>query len=74
MLAAEGDEVLHRDCVATALDHRPQELAALGEAEGVDGGRLREHLVRCDVSAYLGYLHSEVAQKRRGAVAACIFV
>ena len=37
MLAAEGDEVGHAGSVA-AFDVGAHELAALGEAEGVDGG------------------------------------
>ena len=52
MLAAEGDEVGDAGAVA-ALDVGAEELAALGEAEGVDGGGGGEDRVGGEIGADL---------------------
>ncbi len=73
VLAAEGDEAAHRRLVA-ALDIAAEELAALREADGVDGGRGREDGVRCEVVADLGDLQGEVAQEGGPAVVGGVVV
>ena len=62
MLAAEGDQAPHRRGVA-ALDVGAQELPALREADGVDGGRGGQDGVRCEVGAHLGDLLGHVAEE-----------
>lgn len=67
VLAAEGDEAAHGREVA-ALDVGPEELAALAEADGVDGGRGREDRVGGEVLAHLGDLLRHVPVEGRGPV------
>ena len=62
MLRAEGDEVSHWRVIAP-LDVRAQELPALGEAEGVDGGGGGEDGVRGEVGADLRDLVVQVAEE-----------
>lgn len=67
MLSAEGNEIGHRRLVA-ALDVGPEKLAALREADAVDGGGGGEDGVRGEVGAYLVDLEGEVADECRGAI------
>ncbi|KFX99182.1 hypothetical protein V490_01912 [Pseudogymnoascus sp. VKM F-3557] len=62
MLAPEGDERAHRREVAS-LDVGAEELAALGEAEGVDGGGGGEDGVGGEVGADFFELGCEVAEE-----------
>lgn len=67
VLAAEGHEVADGRGVA-ALDVAAQELAALAEAHGVDGGRGRQDGVGGEVGADLGELLGHVAVEGGAAV------
>lgn len=69
VLAAEGDEAADGGRVA-ALDVGAQELAALAEADGVDGGGGGEDGVGGEVGADLGDLLRDVAVEGGAAVAA----
>ena len=72
MLAAEGDEVVDGRVIA-ALDVAAQELAALREAQGVDGGGCAEDRVRGELVTDEVYLLGYVAEEGCCAVAAaCI--
>jgi len=62
VLRAERHEGADGWCIA-ALDIPAEELATLGEAEGVDGGGARENGVRGDVGADGGELGGEVAEE-----------
>lgn len=62
MLGAERDKGPDGRCIA-ALDVAAEELAALGEAEGVDGGGAGEDGVGGDVGADGGELGGEVAEE-----------
>ncbi len=67
VLAAEGDQVGDGRVVA-ALDVGAQELAALREAQGVDGRGGGENGVGGEVVAYLADLDGQVAEEGGGAV------
>lgn len=67
VLAAEGHEVADGRGVA-ALDVAAQELAALAEAHGVDGGRGRQDGVGGEVGADLGELLRHIAVEGGAAV------
>lgn len=67
VLRAEGDEARDGRPVA-ALDVGAQELAALREAEGVDGGRGREDGVRGQVGADFGDGFRQVVEEGGAAV------
>ena len=73
MLCAEGDQAGDRGVVA-ALDVGAEELAALGEAEGVDGGGCGEDGVGGEVGADCGDLVGEVAEEGGCAVGAGVGV
>lgn len=62
MLRTECDEVRDRRVVAP-LDVGAHELAALGEADGIDGGRGGEDGVSGEVGAYLGDLVVQVTEE-----------
>lgn len=67
MLTAERDETAHRREV-TALDIGAEELAALREAEGVDGGGGGENGVRGEVGADFFELGCYVAEEGRALI------
>ena len=71
--ASEGHQVLHRGGVAS-LHVTAHELAALREADGVDGGRLAEDGVFCNLGACNGYLFCDVAVEGGRTVVATVFV
>lgn len=73
VLAAEGDEVGYRRRIA-AFDVGAEELAALGEAEGVDGGGEGEGRVGGEVVADLVDLVGQVAEEGGGAVGGRVVV
>jgi len=62
VLRAESDKVCDGRVIAP-LDVSAHELAALGEAEGVDGGGSGEDGVRGEVGADLGNLIVEIAEE-----------
>ncbi|KMQ81536.1 hypothetical protein RF55_26039 [Lasius niger] len=67
VLAAKGDEAADGGGVA-ALDVSAEELTALGEAEGVDGGSRGENGMGGESGADGGELDRQVAEERGGAV------
>ena len=69
MLGAKGDEVRDGGVIA-ALDVRAHELAALREADRVDGGAFGEDGVGGEVGADLRDLVGQVAEEGGAAVAA----
>ena len=73
MLAAERHEIRHRGVVA-AFYVRSQELAALGEAEAVDGGRSRKDGMGCEIRANFLDLESEVPEIGSGTIGRRIVV
>lgn len=73
MLGAKSNKVADGWIVAT-LDVPPQKLAALAEAEGVDGGRGRKDWVHGDVGTGFGNLLGHVAEEGGGTIAAAVIV
>lgn len=60
VLRAEGYEGADGD--GAGLEQAAEELAALGEAEGVEGGRRGKDGVGGNVEADFGYLFGEIAE------------
>lgn len=73
VLTSESDEIRDGRVIA-ALDIGAEELAALGEAEGVDGWCRGEDRVGGEVCADIFELGGEVADERGGAVGGGVIV
>ena len=73
VLAAEGDEGVYGRVVA-ALDVGAEELAALGETEGVDGGGAGKDGVGGDVVADFEDLFGQVAEEGCGSIGGGVLV
>lgn len=73
MLAAKCHEIRHGGVVA-AFYVCAQELAALGEAEAVDGGCGGEDRMGCEIGADFLDLEGEVSEESSGAIRGSVVV
>ena len=73
MLSSKGDEICDRGGI-TSFDVGSEELAALGEAYGVEGGEMGEDWVSGDVGADFVDLLREIAEEGGGAVGGGVIV